>query len=105
MHSEANDMTYEEMQIIISAWCKDFHDKIAEMDTPPECVYNANQTDLYYQNLPNLVYIDEANKKNYAGVKQMKDKTRITLMVGTSAGGKKNHLLQLGNQKIQNASN
>ena len=83
MHGEANDMTDEEREIIMSAWRKDFHANIAEVDTIPECVWNADQTGLYYQNLPNSVYVDEANKKDYAGVKQMKYNTRITLMVRT----------------------
>ena len=86
---EANDMTYEDMEIIMSAWHKNFRAKIAEKYTPPECVYNADQTGIYYNKLPNCVYGDEANKKDCAGVKQMKDKTLIALMVGTSAIGEK----------------
>ena len=86
-------------------WRKGFHAIIAEVYTPTECVYNSNQTGLYYQKLPNLVYIYEATKKDYYGVKQMIDKTRITLMVETPAIGKNSQLLYLGNRKIQNASN
>ena len=71
----------------MSAWVKIFFAKIAELDTPPEFIYNADQNVLYYQNLPNHVYVDESNKKYYSGVKQMKDKTRITLVVGTLASG------------------
>ena len=76
-------MTDEEREIILSEWRKNFHANIVEVDTPPECVYNAYQTGLYCQKLPNRVYVDEANKKDCAGVKQMKYKTGITLMVGT----------------------
>ena len=57
------------------------------MDTPPEYVCNADQTGIYCQKLSNHVYVYEANKKGYSGVKQMKDNTRITLVVGASAIG------------------
>ena len=46
------------------------------------------------------MYDDEANKKGYSGVKQMKDKTYITLMVGTSASGNKLPLAVVGKPKI-----
>ena len=36
LHGEANDMADEERGVIISAWRKDVHSKIAEVDTPPE---------------------------------------------------------------------
>ena len=62
LHGEANAMIYEERKIIMSEWHKYFHAKISELDTPPECVYNADQTGRYYQNIPNCVYVDEANE-------------------------------------------
>ena len=71
----------------MSAWRKYFHANIAEVYTPPEFVYNADQTGLYYQKLPNRMCVDESNQKDYAGVKQMKYKTCTTLMVGTSSSG------------------
>ena len=58
-----------------------FYAKIPELDSPPECFYNAYQNGLYYKNIPNGVYVDEENKKYYSGLKQMKDNTRCTLMV------------------------
>ena len=36
LHDEANDMTDEEREMIMSAWHKDFHANIVEVDTPPE---------------------------------------------------------------------
>ena len=89
----------------MSVWRKEFHTKIVEVGTPPEYVYNAYQTGLYYQKTPNRVYVDEANKKNYDCVNQMRDKTRITLMVGTSVSGGELPLAVVGNQKIHNFSN
>ena len=72
----------------MSEWHKYFHAMILEVDTPPECVYNEAETRIYYWKLPNRVYVYEANKKYHYGVKRMKDKTHITLMVGTSASEK-----------------
>ena len=86
-------MTYKESERILSAWHNDFHANIAEVYTPTECVYNIDQTGLYYQKLPNRVYVDESNKKDCTGVNKIKDKKRIKLMVGTSDSGKKCHLL------------
>ena len=63
IHGEKNDVTYEESYIIISAWRKVFHDKIVEVDTPPVCVYNADQNGLYHHNLPNRVYVDESKRR------------------------------------------
>ena len=99
LHGEANDMIDEEREIIMSPWRKYFYARIVEVDTPPEFVYNACQNGLYYQNLPNRVYINEANKKGYYGVKLIKYKTRITFMVGTSASGKKVPLAVVGKPK------
>ena len=93
LHGEAIDTIDEDREIIISSWCKDFHANIAEADKPPEWVHNVDQTDLYYQKLPNGVYVDELNKKDYAAAKQMKYNTSITLMVRTSATENKYHLL------------
>ena len=55
LHDKENDMTDEEREIVISAWSKYFHANIMELDKTPECVYNADQNGLYYQNLPNDV--------------------------------------------------
>ena len=63
---------------------------------PPSRVYNGDQTGLYYQKLPNRMYVDKDTKHTHAGVKQMKDKTRVTLMVCTAADGSKVPLAVVG---------
>ena len=95
-HGETNDMTYEEREIIMSEWRNDFHANIEELDTTPELVYNVDQTSIYYQKLPNSVYVDEVNKNYYDSVRQMKDETHITLVVGTSSSGGKLPLAIVG---------
>ena len=62
-HGEANDMTYEDREIIMSAWSNNFYGNVAEVDKPPECVHNTNQIGIYHQKLPNCVYIDEAKNR------------------------------------------
>ena len=81
-------MTDEKRYIIVSELRKYFHAMITELDTPPECIYNADQTNHWYRNLPNCGYGDEANKNYFADVKEIIDKTRITLKLGTSASEK-----------------
>ena len=52
-----------------------------------EEIYNADQTGLYYQKLPNQSYCKEEERRSMRGVKQMKDKERLTIMVCTSCVG------------------
>ena len=70
LHGEAADMDDTEREATMKKWREEFHSVLDEYDLDPSCVYNANQTEL---------------KKSYAGVKQMKDKTQMTLMVCTAA--------------------
>ena len=44
LHGEGNDMTDEKRYIIVSELRKYFHAMITELDTPLECIYNADQT-------------------------------------------------------------
>jgi hypothetical protein len=61
-------------------------------------LYNADQTGLFYNKLPNHVYIDK-DQQDYHGVKQMKSKDRVILMVASSASGKKVPLFMAGKSK------
>jgi Tc5 transposase DNA-binding domain/DDE superfamily endonuclease len=100
LHGEADDISPNERYKIIDDWKKEtFHPLIEALNVPPECIYNADQTGLFYQKLPNRIYVDKSMKHNYAGAKQMKDKTRITLMVCTSADGCKVPLSVVGKPK------
>jgi hypothetical protein len=80
-------------------WRIKFHRIIEDKNIPIECIYNGDQTGLYYQKLPNRVYISKDNKATVAGVKQMKDKTRITAMICTAADGSKVPLAIVGKPK------
>jgi hypothetical protein len=64
---------------------------------PLERVYNADQTGLFFNKLPNRIYVDKV-ANDYHGVKQMKSKDWVTLMVATSAVGEKFPLFMLKHQ-------
>jgi len=89
LHGEAEDLTSEQIEEKMAKWLPDFHEKLERRNIKPACLYNADQTGLYYQKLPNTMYVDIEAKKEARGCKQMKDKTRITLMICTAANGDK----------------
>jgi hypothetical protein len=99
LHGEANNMSEEARADIMKVWCVDFHRILEEKEIRPPCLYNGDQTGLYYQKLPNRIYVDAAKKDDYSGVKQMKDKTRITIMVCTASDGTKVPLSVVGKPK------
>ena len=80
-------------------WRKIVNNLIVEKKVKPCCVYNADQTGLFFQKLPNSLYVHKDNKKKYTGTKKMKDKARITLMVCTAADGSKLPLALVGKPK------
>ena len=69
LHGEANDMTAEEREGIMADWRVEFHELLDKFSIPPSRVYNGDQTGLYYQKLPNRIYVDKDTKHSHAGVK------------------------------------
>ena len=67
-----------------------------EHGIPVEHIFNGDQTGLYYRKLPNRTFCNKEERKTMRGVKQMKDKDRLTIMVCTSAVGKKCPLAVVG---------
>lgn len=64
--------------------------------------YYADQTGLFYQKLPNCIYCNKEHRSTVRGVKQMKDKSRIALMVCKSASGEEAPLAVIGTAKLPN---
>ena len=63
-------------------------------------MYNANQTWLLYNQLSNKMFLDKDKKNNFLGVKQIKSKDGITLMVCyTIADGSMAPLMVVGKAK------
>ena len=98
-HGESNEMTDEFRRKVMDQWTKEFHKLIDNKKVTPNCVYNADQTGLYYQKLPNRMYVSKENRKKIKGAKQMKSKTRVTVMVCTAADGTKVPLSLVGYSK------
>jgi hypothetical protein len=69
-----------------------------KFDITLDHLYNADQTGLFYNKLPNSVYIYE-DQQDYRSVKQMKRKDQVMLMVASSASGKKVPLFMAGKSK------
>ena len=100
LHGEADDMADDEREAVMVPFRKELKDLCEELGVGPECLYNADQSGIFYQKLPNSLYVDKDRKKEYAGTKMMKDKTRLTIMVCTSANGDKFPLAIVGKPKV-----
>ena len=57
LHGEAADMDDTEREATMKNWREEFHAKLDEYDLDPSRVYNGDQTGLYYQKLPNRMYV------------------------------------------------
>jgi len=99
LHGEGNELSDEERCVLITKFKDELHDLIDKDNVPPSCVYNADQTGLFFNKLPNRVYIKKTKDSSFRGVKAMKDKDRITLMVCTSASGEKVPMFIVGKSK------
>ena len=64
-------------------------------------MYNNDKTGIFYQKLPNSLYVQKKNKSNFKGTKKMKDKTRATAMVCTAADGFKLPIALIGKASNQ----
>ncbi len=73
-------------------------DTMEKYKIPLERFYNADQTGLFFNKLPNRIYIVK-EAKDYCGIKKMKSKDRVMLMVATSAVGEKIPLFMVGKAK------
>ena len=83
-----------------TAAMREFRDEVRELtekkNIPSERTFNADQTGLFHQKLPNRIYCRQEEKRTIRGVKQMKAKERNTLMVCISAVGEKLPLSVVG---------
>jgi hypothetical protein len=72
LHDEANDMDDKEHEQIKSAWREKFWKKLRDRNIPPECIYNGDQSGLFFNKMPNRMYIDKNHRKSTKGMKAMK---------------------------------
>ena len=88
LHREADDVTATDISRVMKPWKDKFKGAIKKYSVLPSAIYNAYQTGLFYRKLPNTIYAKDCRKNEYADATQMKDKTRLTLMVCTAVSGK-----------------
>jgi hypothetical protein len=72
LHGEAGDMESVKRAAIMDEWrTKEFWPLIEKYKIPLSRIYNdADQTGLFYQKLPNSIYVDKKRKHEYKGAKQ-----------------------------------
>jgi hypothetical protein len=95
LHGEGMEMSPEIQVKNKSRFMAMLNGFMEKYNVPFERLYNADQTGLFYNKMPNSIYLDK-DKADFCGVKQMKSKDRVTLMVCTSAAGEKIPLLMVG---------
>jgi hypothetical protein len=98
LHGEGMEMSLEDQQERHSSFMSLMRSTMEEHHVTLDRVYNADQTGLFFNKLPNRMYVSK-DASGYRGVKQMKSKDRVTLMVATSAVGAKIPLFMVGKSK------
>jgi hypothetical protein len=98
LHGEGMDMSEEDQAKKWETFFSSLRETMEKFDITLDRLYNADQTGLFYNKFPNRLYIDK-DQQDYRGIKQMKSKDRVTLMVATSASGKKVPLFMVGKSK------
>ena len=53
LHGEADDLSDEEVAAVMGPWRNELRELMEEKQVGPSCLYNADQTGLFYQKLPN----------------------------------------------------
>jgi hypothetical protein len=87
LYGEASELTDEQVETLMAPWRVELAAKISDLGCSKSEIYNADQTGLLFQKLPNCTYLHKDKKKDAKGTKGMADKSRITLMVCTAASG------------------
>jgi len=77
LHGEGMDMSPEMQAEKSKKFVEQLNACMEKYDVPYERLYNADQTGLFYNKMPNRIYLDKDNK-DFRGVKQMKSKERVT---------------------------
>jgi hypothetical protein len=57
LHGEGMDLSEEEVEKIMEPFRKEFHEELEKLGIQPPCVYNGVQTGLFYNKLPNQIYV------------------------------------------------
>ena len=72
LHGESEEIDKEKRITTMSKWSGKFSTTFKETGVGPGCVYNSDQTGLFYTKLLNRLYVPRENHKYFKGAKQMK---------------------------------
>ena len=93
---EGNTLSEEVLNEKITEFRLKLKQVMDDNDVSPSCVFNADQTGLYFKRFPSTTICEEVKRREMKGTKSMKDKDRITAMVCTSSLGVKVPLAYVG---------
>jgi hypothetical protein len=99
LHGEAVDLTDEEAEKLIRPFREELRDTMEKHGVILERTHDVDQTGLYYNKLPNRIYVNKADRNNYSGCKQMQAKDEVTLMIVIAPSGAKGPLFMVGKSK------
>jgi hypothetical protein len=89
LHGEKNEVSEEEAEDLMRPFRVELEELVSKYSIPLERIFNADQFGLFFQKLPNRIYCNKKERRTIRGVKQMKDKNRISSMCCVSAACKK----------------
>ena len=81
-------MTEEEYEKVMITWRKQLQQRCKEKCVTTGNIYNSDQTRIFDQKLPNSLYIEKKQDRDFSGTKSMKDKTYVTVMVCIAEDGR-----------------
>ena len=103
IHGEGGEMDEKQQQENIKQMQDKIQDLTDKYNIPASQIYNADQTGLFYNKLPNQTYLKKDQAKHARGTKQMKSKDQVTIMITTSADGSKCPLYVVGKSAMPEA--
>jgi hypothetical protein len=77
LQGESGEVDPAKAEQAMAKFRKDLFNAMEKYGIDLSRVYNADQTGLFYQRLPNRIYCDKSKRNTIRGVKQMKDKARL----------------------------
>jgi hypothetical protein len=87
LHGEGGEVNEEEANAKMNAFRTSLEELCGLHNIPRERIFNADQTGLFFQKLPNTMDCKKSERNTVKGAKKMKDKNKVTIMVCTSAAG------------------
>ena len=90
IQGEGEILTHGQNRELMNPFIKSFREGFLDKKSiKPDCLYNSDQTGLYYQKFDNILYVNKQRKNKLCGCKQLNDKAHKTLMVCIDTNGNK----------------